>query len=106
MLSKINIKQFSRVAKIHLVNIVIDGFPGTRGKMGNGEPIIGEARKPSPSVESDQLFHEIDLIDPTWVADLFDRPEEDPLGAILGGFATDEYTDRRFCTRGYTLPYA
>ena len=30
MLSKINIKQFSRVAKIHLVNIVIDGFPGTR----------------------------------------------------------------------------
>ena len=46
MLSKINIKQFSRVAKIHLVNIVIDGFPGTRSKMGNGEPIIGEAREP------------------------------------------------------------
>ena len=53
MLSKINIKQFSRVAKIHLVNIVIDGFPGTRSKMGNGEPIISEAREPPLSVESD-----------------------------------------------------
>ena len=51
--SKINIKQFSRVAKIHLVNIVIDGFPGTRSKMGNGEPIISEAREPPLSVESD-----------------------------------------------------
>jgi hypothetical protein len=89
-----------------LVNIVIDGFPGTRGKMGNGEPIIGEAREPPPSVESDQLFHEMNLIDPTWVADLFDRPEEDPLGAMLGGFATEKDTDRWFWTRGYTLPYA
>ena len=32
----------------------------------------------------------MDLIDPAWVADLFDRPEEDPLGAILGGFGTDK----------------
>jgi hypothetical protein len=53
MLSKINIKQFSWVAKIHLVNIVIDGFPATRSKMGNGEPIISEAREPPLSVESD-----------------------------------------------------
>jgi hypothetical protein len=53
MLSKIDIKQFSRVAKIYLINIVIDGFPGTPGKVGNGESIIGEAREPPPSVESD-----------------------------------------------------
>src|SRR5215471_1606607 len=52
VLSKINIKQFSRVAKIHLVNIVIDGFPVTRSKMGNGEPIISEAREPPLSDES------------------------------------------------------
>ena len=54
MLSNINIKQFSRVAKIHLVNIVIDGFPATRSKMGNGEPIIGEAREP-PSLGRTRL---------------------------------------------------
>jgi hypothetical protein len=53
MLSKINIKQFSRVAKIHLVDIVIDGFPATRSKMGNGEPIISESGEPTLSVESD-----------------------------------------------------
>jgi hypothetical protein len=106
MLSKINIKQFSRVAKIHLVDIVIDGFPATRSKMGNGEPIISESGEPTLSVESDQLFHEVDLIDPTWVADLFDRPEEDPLGTILGGFGTEKDTDRRVWTRGYTLSYA
>jgi hypothetical protein len=106
MLSKINIKQLSRIAKIHLVNIVIDGFPRTRSKMGNGEPIIGEAREPSSSVESGQLFHEMDLIDPAWVADLFDRPEEDPLSAILGGFGTDKDTDWGFWTRGYTITHA
>jgi hypothetical protein len=38
----------------------------------------------------------MDLIDPAWVADLFDGPEEDPLGAILVGFGTDKDTDRRF----------
>ena len=27
-------------------------------------------------------------------------------GAMLGGFATEKDTDRRFWTRGYTLPYA
>jgi hypothetical protein len=52
MLSEISIKQFSRVAKIYLVNIVIDGFSGTPGKVGNGEPIIGEAREPPSPVES------------------------------------------------------
>jgi hypothetical protein len=48
----------------------------------------------------------MNLIDPTWVADLFDRPEEDPLGAMLGGLTTEKDTDRRFWTRGYTLSYA
>jgi hypothetical protein len=38
----------------------------------------------------------VDLIDPAGVADLFDRPEEDPLGAILGGFGTEKDTDWRF----------
>jgi hypothetical protein len=52
MLAKITIKQFSRVAKIYLINIVIDGFSGTPGKVGNGEPIIGEAREPPSPVET------------------------------------------------------
>ncbi len=43
------------VAKICLVNIVIDGFPRTPGKMGNGKPIIGEAREPSSSVNPSNL---------------------------------------------------
>jgi hypothetical protein len=47
----------------------------------------------------------MDLIDSTWVADLFDRPEEDPLGAMLAGFGTEKDTDRGFGTRGYTLPH-
>ena len=28
------------------------------------------------------------------------------LGAILGGFGAEKDTDRRFSTRGYTVPYA
>jgi hypothetical protein len=52
MLSKINIKEFSRVGKIHLVDIVIDGFSAMPSKIGNGEPIISEAREPSSPVES------------------------------------------------------
>jgi hypothetical protein len=48
----------------------------------------------------------MDLIDPTWVADLFDRPEENPLGAMLAGFSTEKDTDRGFWTPGYPLAYA
>src|SRR5690349_10522368 len=106
VLAEISIKQFSRIAKVHLINIVIDGFPETAGKIRNREPIIGEARKPPCSVESDQIFHEINLIDPARVADPFDRPEEDPLGAILRGFGPEKDTDRWFWTRGYNLTCA
>src|SRR5690349_12738763 len=48
----------------------------------------------------------MDLIDPAWVADLFDRPEENPLGAILVRFGSKKDTDRRFWARPYSLPYA
>ena len=40
----------------------------------------------------------MDLTDPTWVADLFDRPEEDPLGAILAGSVP-----RKIRTGGFAL---
>jgi hypothetical protein len=45
----------------------------------------------------------MDLIDPARVADLFEGPEEDPLGAILNWFGTEKDADRRFWTWRYTV---
>jgi hypothetical protein len=65
------------------------------GECRNGVPVIGEARLPTPPVESGEIVHQIDLVTPRRIADLGDRPDEYPLGAELHGLGAEEYPDRR-----------
>jgi hypothetical protein len=71
--------------------------------MGNCEAIVGKASEPSASVKTGQFFHEVDLIDPTWVTDLFNGPEENPFGAGLRWFSAEKDAHWRLRTRGHAV---
>src|SRR5262245_39334032 len=74
--------------------------------MRNCEPIVGKAGEPSAPVKAGQFLHQVDFVNPAGVTDLFNRPAEDSLSAVLPQFGAQKDAYRWLGTRGYTVSHS
>ena len=83
----IEVKHFTRISKIELVNIVINRAALAPAHCWNAIAVIGKAGFPARTVIAFKVFHEIDFINPRRIAHLHHRPDKHPFCAELASLS-------------------